>query len=746
MELQGSAQYAYWLLLLPLIASGLSAFVTRSIPLLSALFSWASTLGCLGLSASILVERLDGANPLSYSFVNKIALIPHPAQSIANLPVGILIDNLTAVMLTMICFIALLIQIYSYSYISVEVKHFPTQGPTTVSRFFACLNLFIFSMMGLVLSVSTVQLYIFWELVGLCSYLLIGFWFFKTSAAVASRKAFVVTKFADLGFLLGVLCLGKATQTFFFPSMLTMTPGVDGALLNIGLILLFCGAIGKSAQFPLHIWLPDAMEGPTPVSALIHAATMVAAGVYMVARMAPVFALPDAHQATMVVAWTGAITALLAGSMALVQNDIKKILAYSTVSQLGFMLTALGAGATNAGVFHLITHAFFKALLFLGSGAVIVACHSNDIWKMGGLKKRLPATHLAFFFGCLALSGIPPFAGFWSKDEILGGLTHHLPLLAMLALTALMTAFYVGRLYCVAFLGEYRGNREDLTLGGPVPPAYLPAPISPAKTIFEMQPFWSEERAQQDKRHLPPECLGALSEGMGHSGHGHVEEASPSPTPEETSTHPEGVSHHEHHPHEVSPMMYVPLLILSLFAIFLGFLGMPGEHNLFAHFVFPTAEHEAPNYALMAGSVVIALVGFGGAWSMFAARPEEGEARLHKLLGPMLPVLQQKYYMDHLWAKALAYFLYVDAKILSRFDERVVDGVVYGIGDVTYQAGEMVRNEQNGQLQRYAITLVVGFFLLVFSMILFEPQFLWDHLAPFQRYAQLLKVSGGPEQ
>jgi len=735
MELQGSAQYAHWLLLLPLIASGLSAFITRSVPLLSALISWASTLTCLGISASVLLERLDGSNPLSSKVWNWIFLSPHTTQGISNLPVGFLVDNLTAVMLTMICFIALLIQIYSYSYISTEVKHFPTQGPTTVSRFFACLNLFIFSMMGLVLSVSTVQLYIFWELVGLCSYLLIGFWFFKTSAAVASRKAFVVTKFADLGFLLGVLCLGAATQTFLFPTMLTMHLEVSGPLLNVGLILLFCGAVGKSAQFPLHIWLPDAMEGPTPVSALIHAATMVAAGVYMVARMAPVFALADAHQAAMVVAWTGAITALVAGSLALVQNDIKKILAYSTVSQLGFMLTALGAGATNAGVFHLITHAFFKALLFLGSGAVIVACHSNDIWKMGGLTKRLPATHLAFFFGCLALSGIPPFAGFWSKDEILGGLTHYPALLVILTFTALLTAFYVGRLYCVAFLGEYRGNREDLTVGGPVPPADLPAPISPAKTIFEMQPFWSEERAGQDRRHLPPECMGALSEGMGHE---HAEESAPGP---------EGVSRHgEHYPHEVSPMMYVPLLILSLFAIFLGFVGLPGEHNLFAHFVFPNAEHEAANYALMAGSVVVALAGFFGAWSMFAANPENGEARLHKLLGPMLPVLQQKYYMDHLWAKALAYFLYVDAKILSRFDEKGVDGLVYGVGDLTYQAGQLVRSEQNGQLQRYAITLVVGFFLLIFSMLLFEPQFLWDHRAPFQRLVQILHLPGGPDQ
>ncbi|MBS2038421.1 NADH-quinone oxidoreductase subunit L [bacterium] len=721
-------EYLWLLLALPLCASLMCAFVTRPWPLLSAAASWVSTLCCLAVSGNVFFER-QGAGQAPFSKIfNIIQLVPHTSQGIGTLPVGYLVDNLTAVMLTMICFIALLIQIYSYSYMSVEVKHFPTQGPTTVSRFFACLNLFIFSMMGLVLAVSTIQLYIFWELVGLCSYLLIGFWFFKTSAAVASRKAFVVTKFADLGFLLGVLCLGAAAQTFSFPNLLTKHLDIGEPLLSIGLILLFCGAIGKSAQFPLHIWLPDAMEGPTPVSALIHAATMVAAGVYMVARMAPVFAIAP-HAATFV-AWTGAITALVAGSLALVQNDIKKILAYSTVSQLGFMLTALGAGASNAGVFHLITHAFFKALLFLGSGAVIVACHSNDIWKMGGLKKNLPATHIAFFFGCLALAGIPPFAGFWSKDEILGGLVHHLPLLIILTFTAFMTAFYVGRLYCVAFLGAYRGDQADLPFGGPVPPANLPAPISPAKTIFEMQPFWNEERASQDKRHLPPECMGALSEGMGHA---------------EEHDHAEDTDHDHHHEvREVSPLMYIPLLILSVFAIFLGLLGTPW-HNMFAQFVFPTAPEEGANIALMVGSTVVAVAGFGMAWSFYAKNPTEGEGRLQKMLGPMLPVLQQKYYMDHLWAKALAYLLYSDARILARFDEKGVDGVVYGIGEATYRAGQLVRQEQNGQLQRYALTLVVGFFLVVFATLLFEPQFLWDHLAPIQALVSRLHPSGGPD-
>jgi proton-translocating NADH-quinone oxidoreductase chain L len=707
MELQGSALFAKYLLGLPLLASLLTAFLTRPWPLVSALVSWASTFGCLLISGKILVERIvAGSNPMSYWARPWLTVTPGGSSGLNGLPLGFMIDNLTAAMLVMVCFIALLIQIYSYSYISTEVHHFPTQGPTTVSRFFACLNLFIFAMLGLVLSVSTVQIYIFWELVGLCSYLLIGFWFFKTSAAVASRKAFVVTKFADLGFLLGVLCLGASANTFLFPTLLTKDlSDVSPLLLNLGLILLFCGAIGKSAQFPLHIWLPDAMEGPTPVSALIHAATMVAAGVYLVARTAPLFA--QAPYAAMVVAWIGAITALVAASLALVQNDIKKILAYSTVSQLGFMVTALGAGATNAGTFHLITHAFFKALLFLGSGAVIVACHSNDIWRMGGLKKALPATHLAFWLGCLALAGIPPLAGFWSKDEILGGLTHQLPLLAILGFTALLTAFYVGRLYFVAFAGDYRGQREDLSLGGPVPPVALPAPVSPAKAAFEMQPFWSEDRVERDGRPLPPECLGALSEH---------------------------VPHHSGPPHEVSPMMYIPLLILSVFAVFLGFIGVPdhllGYPNYFADFVFPKAEHHPANWALMITSALIAAAGYLFAKAMYEKQPEEGERKLHSWLGRFLTVLQQKYYMDHFWAWCLTHLVYLDAKIVGRFDENSVDGAVYGVGKATYKLGNLVRQEQTGQLQRYALTLVVGLILLVFATALLDPEFVLRHLIP----------------
>lgn len=685
---------------MPFAAAVLCGFVTRPAPLLSALVSWASTLGCLGISAKIMAERWHGDNVPQQLVVPWISLGNGPG--LQQLPLGILVDNLTVAMLVMVCFIALLIQIYSYSYISTEVHHFPTQGPSTVSRFFACLNLFLFSMLGLVLSVSTVQIYIFWELVGLCSYLLIGFWFFKTSAAVASRKAFVVTKFADLGFLLGVLCLGASAQTFLFPELLGRQVGeFSPYLLDIGLILLFCGAIGKSAQFPLNIWLPDAMEGPTPVSALIHAATMVAAGVYLVARCAPLY--EQAPLAAGVVAGIGAITALLAATMALVQNDVKKILAYSTLSQLGFMVTALGAGATVAGMFHLITHAFFKALLFLGSGALIIASHSNDIWRMGGLRRGLPFTHFAFLTGCLALAGIFPFAGFWSKDEILAGLVHHPVLLVMLMFSAFLTAFYVGRLYWVAFPGHFRGHEEPLEWAGVVPSPDLPAPLNPAREAFGVQPFWSEERAAQEGT-FPAECMGALSEH----------------------------SHHEGEPHEVSPMMYVPLLILSIFAIFLGFLGMPGEHNVFAHFVFPKAEHHPANVVLMLSSLAIAVGGLGLAHNFYATDPANGERRLRKLLGPFHTVLQQKYYLDHIWAWLLARILYLDSRLAGQFDEKVVDGAVYGTGKLTYKTGELLKKEQSGQLQRYALVIAIGLLMMVFALGLWEGEFVWSFLNPLR--------------
>jgi len=332
------------------------------------------------------------------------------------------------------------------------------------SRYFACMSLFTFSMLGIVLADNFMQLFIFWELVGVSSYLLIGFWFEKASAADAAKKAFLTNRLGDFGFLLGILTFWGLSGSLGFDAIKGWTDkgigfgSTDPIIVHTGLtlagLLIFCGAMGKSAQFPLHVWLPDAMEGPTPVSALIHAATMVAAGVFMLCRVFFIFT-PDALQ---VIAWTGGFTALLAALIAVQQNDIKRILAYSTLSQLGYMVMGVGLAAPEAGMFHLTTHAFFKALLFLGAGSVIIALHhEQDIWRMGGLRKKMPVTFWTFIVGTLALAGVWPLSGFFSKDAILAAAQHHsLPLFILGVAVAALTTFYMFRLVFVAFLGSER--------------------------------------------------------------------------------------------------------------------------------------------------------------------------------------------------------------------------------------------------------------------------------------------------
>lgn len=618
---------------------------------------------------------------------------------LGTLHIGVLIDNLSATMLLMVCFIALLIQIYSYGYIGKEIGHFPTQDTATMSRFYAYLSLFAFSMLGLVVSNNLLQIYIFWELVGVCSYFLIGFWYFKKSAADACKKAFIVTKFADLGFLAGILIVGIGSGTFNFLKL--AEPGVAQAGtfgVSLGLILIFCGAIGKSAQFPLQVWLPDAMEGPTPVSALIHAATMVAAGIYMVARM---FSLFWAHPAAAIfVACIGTLTALVAASIALVQNDIKRVLAYSTVSQLGFMLAALGCGAFTAGVFHLITHAFFKALLFLGSGAVIVACHSNDMWKMGGLRKYLGFTHFAFACGCLALAGIPPFAGFWSKDEIMAGVSHYPPIQIGLTLAAFMTAFYVTRMYCMTFLGEYRGDDKAGPYAGPVPPESYLAPLQPTREVIEVSPEWTEEMAAASQEELPPACLGA---------------------------HMEHAPHHDGPPHEVSPVMYGPLLILSVFAVGLGFAGMPKEvagDNLFHHLIQSSAApHHEFSWTPMIVSTLVAFAGVLLGFKLYARDPEVGDRKMRKLLGPIWTFLEQKWYMDHFWAWMVSYTMFGLARLSAWIDDNIVDGAIRGSAQLTTYLGDRLRAEHTGLVQHYLMLLIGALIILVMIVASLEPEF-----------------------
>jgi len=362
--------------------------------------------------------------------------------------VGVLVDADSALMLVLVALVSLLVQVYSLGYLSDE-------PPASLGRYYTYQSLFAFSMMGLVLAPNFVQLFICWELVGLCSYLLIGYWYQRPAAARAAVKAFWITKAGDVFFLAGIVMLWSRTGTFDFSELFEMARGGSEVLAGLGLVTFFIylGAAGKSAQFPFHVWLPDAMEGPTPVSALIHAATMVTAGVYLLFRTAFLFEqTPDVLAA---VGWNGAFTALLAATLACVQRDIKRVLAYSTVSQLGYMMAAIGAGYAGAGFLHLLTHGIFKALLFLAAGAVIHAVGSNDILAMGGLARRMPQTFVVFLIGTLSLAGIPYFGGYFSKEEILGATFvagFSVPF-AMLVLAAFLTAFYMFRVIFIAFLG-----------------------------------------------------------------------------------------------------------------------------------------------------------------------------------------------------------------------------------------------------------------------------------------------------
>jgi NADH-quinone oxidoreductase subunit L len=373
--------------------------------------------------------------------------IPADAGPLAT--VGVLADADSTVMLVLVTLVSFLVQVYSLGYLDHE-------APAALGRYYAYQSLFVFSMMGLVLAPNFLQLFICWELVGLCSYLLIGFWYQKPEAARAAVKAFWTTKAGDVGLLIGIVLLWQRVGTFDFLEMLQLVDSGVVSTAGLGLVTfcIYLGAVGKSAQFPLHIWLPDAMEGPTPVSALIHAATMVTAGVYLLRRTDWLFALtPDVLT---LVAWVGAFTALLAATLACAQDDIKRVLAYSTVSQLGYMMAAIGAGFAASGFLHLLTHGVFKALLFLAAGAVIHAVGSNDIGAMGGLARRMPQTAIVFVVGTLSLAGIPLFGGFYSKEEILGAVwTGGLPVpFAMLLLGAFLTSFYMFRVVFLAFFGR----------------------------------------------------------------------------------------------------------------------------------------------------------------------------------------------------------------------------------------------------------------------------------------------------
>jgi NADH-quinone oxidoreductase subunit L len=429
-----------WLVLLvPLASAVLIALVTRRSGSLSAFISVGA------VSISFICSCVVFAKPEI-----RAAEIPWiDFGGLLRVPIGFTLDSLSKTMLVLVSGVGALIHIYSLGYM---------RDDPGKSRYFASLSLFMFSMLGIVLANNFVMMFIFWELVGLCSYLLIGHWFERDSAADAAKKAFITNRIGDFGFMLGILMVWGATGSVVFDDIIPQLWRVTSnpTFLTICVLLIFCGAVGKSAQFPLHVWLPDAMEGPTPISALIHAATMVAAGVYMLVRVG--FLVQASPDALCIIAWIGTITAVMAALIATQQDDIKRILAYSTLSQLGYMIMAVGLASGEAAMFHLFTHAFFKALLFLGAGSVIVALHhEQDIWKMGGQGRNLFLTFVTFGMGMLALIGCPPFAGFFSKDAILSlAYNGNAAIFVVALVTAVLTAFYMMRLFVIVFFGKPR--------------------------------------------------------------------------------------------------------------------------------------------------------------------------------------------------------------------------------------------------------------------------------------------------
>ncbi len=448
--------HAYLIALLPLLSFLMIVFFLRWKEQVSALVSIGTIVLCWLMSIVVLIEMLAGHGAPHESYFRLTSFTS------MNFELGIYIDALTAIMLVVVTTVGSCVQIYSLGYMKDDPRF---------SRFYAYLSLFLFSMLGLVLANNFFMIFIFWELVGLTSYLLISFWFEKKSAADAGKKAFLTTRVGDLGFILGLLLIGVYAGTFNYQEVFQKAAGgmIPASILTVAAIGVFCGAVGKSAQFPLHVWLPDAMEGPTPVSALIHAATMVAAGVYLVARSMALFV--GSSEASMVVAIIGLITSFMAASIGLVQNDIKRILAYSTVSQLGYMIMALGLYGYDsseghhspgfvAGTLHLMTHAFFKGLLFLGAGSVIHAVHTNDIQDMGGLSKKMKITSATFIIASLSIAGIFPLSGFWSKDEIIATTVKHPVFMIFTLAIAFMTAFYMFRLCFLTFFGEPRDHHR----------------------------------------------------------------------------------------------------------------------------------------------------------------------------------------------------------------------------------------------------------------------------------------------
>ena len=675
------------------------ACTTMGLALLLSIWAF---VGLLGEEHRDVVVNIFGMTEAAY-WIPPIALETANGVGAFAVPWAFRLDPLSAMMILIVSGIGFLIHLYSTAYMDHEEDG-------AYARFFCYLNLFCFFMLTLVLGSTFLVMFVGWEGVGLCSYLLIGFWYHKQSASDAGKKAFIVNRIGDWGFVLGIFLVFFTFGTLDFRDVAEAAAGMDRETAELGFgvlsaicLLLFIGAIGKSAQIPLYVWLPDAMEGPTPVSALIHAATMVTAGVYIVGRNAVLFS--HAPMVMTIVATVGALTALMAATIGLVQTDIKKVLAYSTVSQLGYMFLATGVGAFGAAAFHLMTHAFFKALLFLGSGSVIHAMNDEqDMKHMGGMRLYMPVTFVTMFVGSLAIAGVPPFAGFFSKDEILYRTFLENKLLWGLAVvTAGMTAFYMFRLIYMTFFGDYRG------------------------------PSWGHQESEAHA-HADHAAV-AADDGHAADDHGHA----------------------WHGPHESPSLMTVPLLLLAVGAGVAGFVGVPaalGGANaieLFLESSFTAgaahveeAEHavahlsRAAELGLMALSVLVAVGGIALAYHLYVRRPERSEQLATNWAGAHR-VLTNKYYVDELYDASVVKGTMAGARGLWTVDRNVVDGAVNGTGwftralswvshvldkyvvDGIYNLVALIcaegsyafRRVQTGLIQNYAVATLFGVFAFV---------------------------------
>jgi NADH-quinone oxidoreductase subunit L len=609
------------------------------LPLLSVVVITLFTLRSKTVSSLISIGAIVTGFILTLVFINANGFHPAVAETSTNwltigglqIDFGLKLDALSLMMLLIVTGVGGAIHIYSYGYMHED---------RSMARFFAFMSLFTFSMLGIVLADNFLMMFIFWELVGVSSYLLIGFWFEKPSAGDAAKKAFIVNRLGDFGFLAGILMVWGLLGSLNFGGLQTAmlaNPAALGAGATIAGLLIFCGAVGKSAQFPLHVWLPDAMEGPTPVSALIHAATMVAAGVYMLCRVLFLLNADALH----VIAYIGGFTALLAALIAVQQNDIKRIIAYSTLSQLGYMVMAVGLAGPTPAMFHLTTHAFFKALLFLSAGSVIIGMHhEQDIWQMGNLRKKMPITFWTFLVGALSLSGVWPLSGFFSKDSILAQAVeqHNYLLFANGVFIAGLTTFYTFRLFFIVFFGKEKSEAAS-------------------------------------------------------------------------------------HAHESSAVMTLPLIVLAVFSLIGGLIGIEGIYR----YNFPDEAEKSAGFAaalfepfahspLAASLGLLAFaIGFVVAWSMYAKAATDP---LPAKLGGLATAMKNKFYFDELYEATFIRAHDFLAAVADWIDRWILEGAIIGaIRGGTDLSGRALRLAQTGNLQTYAFLFVLGVALLLYFVL-----------------------------